>query len=376
MAFPAVSGGSAGYLRGAFTGNVEAESIQNYLNQMHPERATLHAMFAQEMSDSAQPTALMDDTPINRSTTMVSDTASASKAEGAVATYNVPATPDRLFNRMQTFHRGVAASRTAQRVRLYGIEDAMDRAIDKALVEVMDLNEIAMHFSEGSNSSPTQMMGLMTWCAATGLERRHGTGSASCGDGLQTVASTFYSSMYNALGTSMSRDLLYDQVFGLGWRIGHRIDGSIILCGDKMMKAFADLPHQPGKDALNQRTISANDQTLKDILTVVQTPAYGTFYLMLDRFMAEPGVNIDYTNTGYTAGQGGVGTLTGAPAIGTVDQTILSVMPSEFKILAIDNIGYKELAEDGDYSAGMVFSEKTLKCEHLFGVIGGTKLAV
>lgn len=376
MAFP--NPATEEYLRTTFTGNAEAESVQDYLNRMHPRNAIVHAMLEQRITDAAIPNVLMDDDPIDRTSLAHTNVAALSRAEGAATVYETPVAPNRLFNRHQTFTFGVAASRESQRIRYYGIEDPMERGIERALVKAMDSNEIAMHFGIGSNASPTRMHGLIAQCAPTGIERRHGVGSpASVGNWLQNVPAKFWTSMFNAQGTPLSRDLLYDQVWGPGWQIGHQTEGSITLCGDRMMKLFADFPAPAGRMPLNEREINARDQRIDDIITVIRTPAYGEMYIAPDRFLSIPGITLDFHNNDTQAGLGLTnGTVTLLSLNGSIapDKTILTLMPGELSILAIDNIGYKMLASDGDYSAGIIFSQKTLQNEHLFSIIGGANL--
>ncbi len=363
-------------LRSTFTGTVEAESINDWLTHMHPATAPAHAMFRQEQADSAKPVALMDDWPIDRTTSAASSLLTEAKAEAASASVSTASTPSQLFTRMQTFHEGVAASRTSQRVKLYGIEDPMDRSVDRALIKVMDHFERAFHYGIGIESANPRTHGLITWAAATGLERRHGTNPALTvvGDGLQAVLSKYWSSMYNAQGATLTRDMFYDQILSIPYNIGFQVDGAFVLSPPGMMKLFSDMPHVPGRGAINEREIPARDQALMDIITIIQTPAYGEIYLVPDRLLGVPGITIGYQNTagGFT---GGVGTVTGTVGDVIVDKTILAVMPSEFSIKYLDNISYKELSTDGDYAVGMVVAEKCLAADHLFGICGATRVA-
>jgi hypothetical protein len=382
MGFPnntaAITATGGQYLRTDFAGNAEAEKVQDFLNNLHPAVATAHALFRQEMNDSVKPTVLMDDSPINRATTAASSLTTEAKAAGDAATFVARGAPTRMFNRMQTYHEGVAASRESQRIRLYGIEDSMDRGIDRSLISTMDHFERAFHFGQGTENTggappKPRTHGLMSWAAWTGLEKRHGVASpAQVSDNMQDIPAKYWTSFYNAQGTILDRAMLYDQIFSVPWQIGHQVDGSFVLCGDKPMRLFAEMPHMPGRGSLNEREISARDQALIDIITMIETPAYGTFYLVPDRLMAIPSVQLDYTNTGLAVGT--VGTIAAAIGQFNLDTSLLSIMASEFSIQVIDHIHYKQLATDGDYSAGMIGGEKLLQCEHLFGIAGAARV--
>lgn len=366
------------FLRSDFSGNAEAEKIQDWLNNMHPAVAIAHATFASEMEDSAQPTALMDDWPIDRTSTAISSIATSAKAAGAVATFSAAdrVAPQRLFTKIATFHHGIAASRESQRVRYYGIDNPMDRGISRALVGTMDLFErmfLAGQGTAGTGTTPKPIShGVISWAAWTGVENRHGTNPAlaTVGDGLQDIPRKYWTSFYNARGTPLNRDMYYAQVLDPGWQIGHQTDGAMIWAGPKPMKLFSEFNQLPGRGSLNEREIPARDEMLADIISVIKMPSYGTNYLVPNRLMGVPNITLDYSNDSGVGPQAGTVTDASGNSQFKLDSTILSIMPNEFSIQVIDHINYRELASDGDYSAGMVVGQKGLKCQHLFGIIG------
>ena len=356
---------------------VEAESVQDMLNNMHPAVAVLHAMFEQPGTDSVKPSAVIDYHDIDRTTAATTLTNYALQA-GQDTTVRAPKYPDRLFTRLQTFHEGIQASREAQQIRLYGVTDAFDYGVDNVLVAHVDIWERILHFEQGTeNAGGTsgtpagpipRTHGLFSWCAWTGLESRHGSGVPTVvGDGLQDVKKRYWTSMFDASGSAFNRDLFYGQIIGPAWRRGHDSDGAMVLCGDQLMTAFADFNFVPGRGVINERTIPARDQAIEDIVAVITTPANGTMFLVPDRFMSIEGASLTYNNTGFSS----AGTVNKTIF---VDETILSVMPSKFSIPTLQGISYEEKASLGDYAFGMLVAQKGLLCQHLFGVMGGTNL--
>lgn len=366
------------YLRSDFSGNAEAEKVSDFLNNMHPAVALAHATFESRMQDSVNPNVLMDDWPIDRTSSAISNMASAARAAGAAASYSATSrvAPQRLLSKLATHSEAIAASRESQRVRYYGIDNPMDRGISRALIQVLDRNEwmfLAGQATAGTGTTPKPVShGIISLAAWTGLELRHGTNPAlaTVGDGIQDIPRKYWTSFYNAQGTPLSRDMFYDQVLSPGWQLGHQTDGAMIWGGPKPMKLFSDMNLIPGRGAINERSIPARDEAMIDVVSVVKVPSFGTMYLVTNRMMGVPNITLDYTNDVGVGPQ--AGTILDASGNGTfkLDSTILSIMPSELNIEVIDHIHYRELASDGDYSAGMVISQKGLSSQHLFGVIG------
>lgn len=369
---------------------VEAEKVQDLLNNMHPAVAPLHSIFDQPGCDSVKPIYPIDFHDIDRSSTAATLTAFA-LGPGQATTVQAPKYPAKLFTRLQTYHEGVAASRESQQIRLYGVTDALDYGIDNLLVRHMDIWERILHFSQGtenatgSSGTPAnpipRTQGLYSWCAWLGLELRHGDGTPTnaAGDGLQSVRRTYWPSMFDAAGAPLDRDLFYNQILGPAWNRGHDSDGAMVLCPPKMMNRFADFNFVPGRGVINERTIPARDEALIDHVSVITTPANGTLWLCPDRVMGAEGASIAYNNTAFPLGSGGLitdldnqrGSINRTIF---VDETILSVIPSKFKIETMQGIAYKPLATDGDYALGMVVAQKGLSCKNLFGIAGGTNL--
>lgn len=358
---------------------VEAESVQDMLNNMHPAVATLHALFEQPACDSVAPYKLIDYHDIDRTSTATS-VSSFALGPGQSTTVRAPKYPSRLFTRLQTYHEGVAAAREAQQIRLYGITDALDYGIDNLLVRHMDIWERILHYglgtedSSGSSGTPANPQprthGLITWAAMTGLERRNGTGVPTVvGDGINaSIPKTYWTSFWDAGGSGLNRDTFYSQILNPACLIGHETDGAMILCGYQLMHAFADFNFVPGRGVINEREIPARDQAIEDIVTTITTPANGTIFLVPDRYLSIEGASaITYNNTGFSS----AGTINKSIY---VDELLLSVMPSKFAIETIQGLAYKELASDGDYALGMLVAQKGLSCEHLFGVAGACNL--
>jgi len=370
----------------------EAESVHDMLNNMHPAVAVMHAIFDQPMTDSVKPTEMIDYHDIDRSASATTLTNFALQA-GQATTVAAAKYPDRLFTRLQTFHEGLAVSRESQQIKLYGVTDAADYGLDNLLVRHMDIWERILHFSQGTEDltgaagTPAgpkpRTQGLISWAAWTGLERRHATSAVPTvvGDGLQGIKKTYWTSFYNAGGTPLSRDLLYNQIIGPAWTLGHDSDGAMLMCGPKMMNSFADFNFVPGRGVINEREIPARDQAIEDIVTVITTPANGTLFLVPDRYLGIEGASIVYDNTTFArptteaASDNLRGTISAANN-GTVyvDETILSVMPSKFKIQTMQGLSYKPLSTDGDYALGMLVAQKGLSCQNLFGICGATNL--
>lgn len=374
-----VGSASAAALGPVGTG-VEAESVQDMLNNMHPAVAVLHAIFEQPACDSVKPYEVIDFHDIDRSTTATTLTNFALGA-GQSTTVQPAKYPDRLFTRLQTYHEGVAASRESQQIRLYGIQDALDYGIDNLLVRNVDIWERILHFEQGdedaagtsgtpANPEP-RTHGLISWASWFGLENRHGTSSPTpttlLGDGMQDVKQRYWNSFFDANGTPLGRDMFYEQILGPAWRLGHDSDGAMILCGDQMMTAFADFNFVPGRGVVNERNIPARDQAIEDIVQIITTPAHGTVYLVPDRFLSIDGASMTFNNTGFSA----AGTINKTLF---VDEIVLSVIPDKFKIETLQGISYKELSTDGDYALGMLVAQKALSCKNLFGVAGGGNL--
>lgn len=371
-----VKSASAGGFAGA---GLEIRDVQPYLNNMHPAVATLHAIFEQPACNSVKPTENIDYHDIDRSTTAATLTGLA-LGPGQPTTVRATKYPAQLFTRLQTFHEGVSTARETQQIGLYGVDDAHDYGIDNLLVRHMDIWERILHFSKGTedtagtggepdNPVPTTQ-GLLSWAAWTGLERRHGLGViTTVGDGLQAIAKTYWTSFYDAGGSPLTRDLLYGQILGPAWDLGHDTEGVMALVGPKLMNSFADFNFVPGRGVINERQIGARDHRIEDIVQVIQTPANGAIYLTPDRYLGIAGASVSYDNTG--AHVGGAGNITKSVY---VDETILTVMPSKFSIPTMLGISYRDLAVDGDYILGMLVAQKGLSCKHPFGIAGATNL--
>jgi hypothetical protein len=374
-----VKGASAGGFNGA---GLEVRDVQDMLNNMHPAVATLHAMFEQPSCDSVKPTENIDYYDIDRSTTAAA-TSTFALGAGQSTTLRASKYPSQLFTRLQTYHEAVSASRESQQIRLYGIDNAMDYGIEQLLVRHMDIWERILHFSKGTEDATgttgepdnpvPQTQGLFAWAGWTGLELRHGAGViTTVGDGLQAIAKTYWTSFLDAAGTPLSRDLLYGQILGPAWERGHDTDGCFLLCSPKMMNAFADFNFVPGRGVVNERTIGARDKRIEDIITVISTPANGEIFLTPDRYMGITGANVTFDNSALGTAGGGNGSMTARTVY--VDETILTVMPSKFKIPTMLGLSYRDLPSDGDYSVGMLVAQKGLSCKNLLGIAGATNL--
>ncbi len=383
-----VKSASAGGFAGA---GVEVRDVQDYLNNMHPAVAVLHAMFDQPACSSVKPTENIDYHDIDRSTTAASGVDSLALGPGQSTTVRNAKYPAQLFTRLQTYHEGVATARESQQIMLYGVSDAHDYGIDNLLVRHVDIWERILHFGKGTEDTAgvggtpanpvPKTQGLLSWAAWTGLERRHGTNGSivSVGDGMNRIGRTYWTSFYDANGTPMSRDLFYNQIIGPAWDLGQDTDGAFVLCGPKLMNTFADFNFVPGRGVINERNIDARDHRIEDIIQVIQTPANGLLYLTPDRFLGIQGAQRTYDNTGFALGSGA--SITAADNYrGTInktiytDETVLTVMPSKFYIPTMLGISYKDLSTDGDYQLGMLVAQKGLACKHTFGVSGATNL--
>lgn len=380
------NGGSPESETGGFRGaGLEVPDIQDMLNNMHPAVAVLHAMFEQPACTSLKPQAPIDYHDIDRTTTVTSVNSYAMQA-GQATSVAAAKYPSKLFTRLQTYHEGVSSSREAQQVKLYGVTDSLDYGIDNLLVKHVDIWERILHFSTGTEDNPEggggsyggtpdgpkpRTQGLLAWAAWTGLERRHGSGvPTTVGDGLQAIAKTYWTSFYDAGGTPLSRDLFYNSILGPAWALGHDTDGAMVMCGQKLMNAFADFNFVPGRGVINERSVPARDQALIDIVSVITTPANGTIFLVPNRFLSVEGASMTFNSTGGSF-IGGTGTINKTVY---TDETLLSIIPSKFEIPTMQGLSYKELSTDGDYALGMLVAQKGLMCKNLFGIAGATNL--
>src|SRR5689334_4799880 len=367
------------YLRTGFVGNAEAESVQDALNNLHPAVAPFHAVWGQEAIDSVAPIKLMADYPIDRSATASTTVALPAGQDATIAAAR--GIPTRFFTRTQTISDGVAASRQSQQIRLYGIEDPLNHGIDQSLMFQMDNWERQFHFGLGtediggvSGTPPgpaPRTHGMMGWLQ-TGLELRNGTNPAldPVGDGIQAIPRKYWPSFWDAGGTALSKSLYYDQILGPARRRGHITDGSLQFMSDRLMGLVADFGFVMGKGVVNERMIPARDQHLEDIIVTLQTPAYGTVYMVWDSIMSIEGPTTTINNTGGGF-VGGAGTVNRSVPW---NETLFSVMPDYYDIGVIQPIDWKDLPSAGDYAVGMTIAEKCFRCAHLFGGAGATNL--
>ncbi len=343
------------------------EDLSDLIANLSPAEAPAHAAF--EHLPITQPITEygVDQFILNRTISTISSNA---RNEGATTTYETTTYPDRLKSLAQINWVGVDVSETDRASLIAGIPDPFEYRAYRALVQVVNTQEMAIWWGSGSatTAAPRLMQGLVSWCGYTGLERVHGSSSpTSVTDPHGTViADEFWSNMYDAAGANLDRGILNNKILGAAWQNGFQVDGAIGFMGQKLKNltsAFA----LTAQGAINERNVPAYDKVFVDTLDAIETPM-GTVWVNLNRYLELPAQTLTINSTGAASPAGTINkTLAG-------DETCIFAMPDYVKLGVLRGVAFRPMANDADTTKGMIVGEETVVVRNPIALTGGTNL--
>jgi hypothetical protein len=176
-------------------------------------------------------------------------------------------------------------------------------------------------------------------------------------------------------GTDITRDKLHSALLApAAMSKGVTIGQTLWFCGASVKRVFSRLPLvYAGSGAtqssmlLNDRNIPAEAKRLVDTIDVYESD-FGPLYINLNRRM-NGGVYTDPTIEQYAF------TVNGTAYYVMPSSTLIGIEPRYWKYATLRPIRYKDLADTGDRSTGMIVVEGGIKCLNPRAGIGGFGVA-
>lgn len=236
---------------------------------------------------------------------------------------------------------------------------AQGTAPNGAVIDAYDGTSGASGITGVNNSFPRQTQGLVPMVARTGLTRTLTPGASSCfSPHGEELSSTYFSYCYNAGNVMLDRGMFNGDLMTPWWTLGGQPDRCVIFCSPKVKALFTTFALQAA-GAINDRKIDAYDKRVIDTVDAYETDN-GLHFINRSLYLNIPEVvNLKYAGSGSQ--------LTLATAM---DEVLIAVMPSYFKIGVLRPIGVTPLGKTGDRDVGMVTGELALVNMNPLGAAG------
>lgn len=208
--------------------------------------------------------------------------------------------------------------------------------------------------------------GVVPWITRTGLSRTiggvaqnvynaHGEQLCASSAPTQLVGGRFMSYAYNAGNINLDRGMFANNLMQPWWDLGGETEGCVIFCSPKVKALFSTFALQ-ANGAINERKIDAAERLVIDTVDAYETD-FGIHYINKSRYLnIASTVSLKYCTASTQT------TLTTA-----MDEVLVALMPSYWKIGVYRPVGFTPLAKTGDLDRGMITGELAMACMNLTG---------
>jgi len=313
------------------------------------------------------------------------------RLEGAAFVEDTARYPLRLRAIAEINHFGKKISNSDRVAMMAGVTDPYNYRAHQLYVKLLNNVENVTMYGTGSpevhggGDELRKAMGLIFGCAWTGLERVHGSGATDSIDDPMGVKipKEFWSTFFDANGTSLSRKMLYEKILANANRAGTHIPGILFHVGAKLKVQVADIGITPAGEPVNQRNVDASGLMTYDDIDWIRTPL-GIIGFRTNRYLDIEGSTFAVggdaappsPSTQIRLPMGGGFTSPASYTARTfqADETMIGWMPGYVAMGWYRAPHYQQISHDGDFTRVMACAEYTPIVRHPKGLLGGGNL--
>lgn len=300
------------------------------------------------------------------------------RAEGADWVEDTADYPTRLKAIAQIDHFSKKVSNSDRVAILAGVTNPFDYRAHQLFIKLLNQIELILMYGWGSPSTSgdaadeRRTMGLLFSTAWTGLQRMHGTSLSDVTDpyGVQ-IPADYWSVFYNAAGSNLSRQMLYNKLLATVRRVGANPNESIMHVGFKMKNLIADFGILPNGAEINRRNVAASELMTYDDIDWIRTPQ-GLIGFRSNLYLDLEGSTFVVDNTGPSASYtpGSPSSPGNQSVTFQADETIVGWQPGYVSVGWYRQPHYQAVPTTGDYSWVAAAAEYALVVRHPKAVWG------
>jgi hypothetical protein len=265
---------------------------------------------------------------------------------------------------------------------LAGVTNTFDYRVHQTFVKLLNNIETVLMYgagspeTSGSAADERNAQGLIYWAGWTGLERIHGNGvptTMSDPYGI-SIPSDYWSVFFNAQGSNLSRQMLYNRLLASFARAGGHVDGLLFHVGFKLKNLIADYGTRPDGSDVNKRNVPADALMTYDDIDWIRT-SLGIIGFRTNRYLDIEGstYTIDPSGASYTPGSPSpAGTVTSQTF--QADETMVGFEPGQVAVGWYRAPQYEMVPTTGDFKQFACVAEYTLVVRHPLCVLGAGNL--